>query len=250
MAQLDSSLAIGKMIDQGTEAFGRFYSVYRGIVTDNTDPEQCCVLGITIPSIQGGLSVRAYPKGQHGADATGFKYFMPSIGDVVYVSFELGDLSQPLWEYHGWGYRECPYPLIGSNKAGIVTPNGNYVILDEDEDSLIVHFKGNILLKTESNITIDSDGVTVLHSKGEVLLQSETRTILNGEDHDGLVNVLDLTEKLNQLVQELDQLKQQINLHTHTSANPGSPSSPPINQITQTFSQFKAEDYKDDNCVH
>ncbi len=33
----------------------------------------------------------------------GFKYLAPKVGDIVFVTFEFGDPTKPLWEYHGWG---------------------------------------------------------------------------------------------------------------------------------------------------
>lgn len=253
MAKLDAQTTFSKIIEGGLESFNRFYSIYRGIVTDNTDPDNVGLLKVTLPNIQGGLTVKALPRGQHGADATGFKYFIPSIGDMVFISFEMGDLSQALWEYHGWANKECPFPLKGGNQAGIVTPRGNLIILDdnEGEETLVVDFKGNISIISEANISIESEqGVTTVKATGEVLVQSDTRTILNGESNDGLVNINPLTQKLNQLVQEIEALKVQLNAHVHTATALGSPTTPPVTPLSQTFSQFVATDYKDDKCVH
>ena len=89
------------LTEEGIEGLGRYYSVYRGIVVDNNDTEKhmnrikvCC------PEVMGGIITWAYAKGQHGSINNGFKYLAPKVGDIVFVTFEFGDPTKPLWEYH------------------------------------------------------------------------------------------------------------------------------------------------------
>ena len=51
-------MTIGEMIQRyGVEFTGRFYSVYKGVVTNNQDPDFTGQLTITLPSQSGGNSL-------------------------------------------------------------------------------------------------------------------------------------------------------------------------------------------------
>ena len=84
------------LMERGIESLGRFYSIYRGMVVDNNDPNHMNSLQVAIPEIQGGIIIWALPFGQHGGLKTGFKYLAPEIGDNVYIMFEYGNPSTTL----------------------------------------------------------------------------------------------------------------------------------------------------------
>ena len=215
------------LMERGIESLGRFYSIYRGMVMDNDDPNHMNSLQVAIPEIQGGIIVWALPFGQHGGLKTGFKYLAPEIGDTVYVMFEYGNPSKPLWTYHGFGLEQIPEELDGPNKMGIITPNGNMVILDETS--------GELNIFTEGNITIKSNKVIKFQ---------------NGSN-DGLININELTNKLNQTISELEALRSSFNTHTHSGVQSGGGTSAiPLQQITKAFSKYDKNDYEDKNCIH
>ena len=85
--------------EQGLESLGRYYSVYRAMVVNNTDPDHMNRIKVAIPEVMGGIVLWAYSKGQHGSTGSGFKMMAPKNGDIVYITFEYGDPSKPLWEY-------------------------------------------------------------------------------------------------------------------------------------------------------
>lgn len=215
------------LMERGIESLGRFYSIYRGMVMDNDDPNHMNSLQVAIPEIQGGIIVWALPFGQHGGLKTGFKYLAPEIGDTVYVMFEYGNPSKPLWTYHGFGLEQVPEELDGPNKMGIITPNGNMVILDETS--------GELTIFTEGNITIKSNKVIQFQ---------------NGSN-EGLIKINELTNKLNQTISELEALRSSFNTHTHSGVQSGGGTSAiPLQQITKAFSKYDKNDYEDKNCIH
>ena len=215
------------LMERGIESLGRFYSIYRGMVMDNEDPNHMNSLQVAIPEIQGGIIVWALPFGQHGGLKTGFKYLAPEIGDTVYIMFEYGNPSKPLWTYHGFGLEQIPEELDDPNKMGIITPNGNLVILDETS--------GELNIFTEGNITIKSNKVIQFK---------------NGSN-EGLIKINELTNKLNQTISELEALRSSFNTHTHSGVQSGGGTSAvPIQQITKAFSKYDKNDYEDKNCIH
>lgn len=215
------------LMERGMESLGRFYSIYRGMVMDNNDPNHMNSLQVAIPEIQGGIIVWALPFGQHGGLKTGFKYLAPEIGDTVYIMFEYGNPSKPLWTYHGFGLEQVPEELDDPNKMGIITPNGNMVILDETS--------GELNIFTEGSITIKSNKVIQFQ---------------NGSN-EGLIKINELTNKLNQTISELEALRSSFNTHTHSGVQSGGGTSAiPLQQITKAFSKYDKNDYEDKNCIH
>ena len=230
--------------EDGLEGLGRYYSVYRGIVVDNDDQEKhmnrikvCC------PEVMNGIISWAYPKGQHGSINNGFKFLAPKVGDIVFVTFEFGDPTKPLWEYHGWALNQIPSPLDGPNKMGIITPEGNLITLDDDNGRLTIYINGDIGVAAKGNVSIQA--------QGDVNVGSGDTVILNQGTNQGVVNIKELTEKLNQTVQELESLRALFNSHVHSGVTTGPGSSGPTpTQITKPFSQFVVDDYEDKTCIH
>ena len=223
------------LVEQGIESLGRYYSIYRAIVVKNVDPMATNRLKVAIPGIQGGLTLWALPKGQHGSKGTGFKYLCPRNGDIVFVSFEYGDPSKPLWEYHSWASKEMPKELDSPDVCGFVTPNGISVLFDDRDGSLDLYLPG------EANI----------YSNNIINIGSKEKININSGNKGGVINIEDLTNKLNQLVREVDQLRNLLNTHTHVGVMSGPSTSGPTQiQSTSPISQFNKEDYEDKNFNH
>lgn len=229
--------------EDGLEGLGRYYSVYRGIVTDNVDNQGMNRIKVCVPEVMGGSFCWAFPKGQHGSINSGFKYLAPKIGDIVFITFEFGDPTKPIWEYHGWALKQVPQPLDGPNKMGIVTPEGNLIVVDDDSGELNVHFNGPIMLHSDAEI--------MLNATKDIQVASKDSLILNTGANGGLINIEQLTQKLNQTIQELEQLRNQFNTHIHSGVTTGpGTSGPTLNQVVKPFSQYIVDDYEDKTCIH
>lgn len=232
------------IVNQGIEAFGRYYSRYRAIVVDNEDPLSMNRLKVAIPDVHGGIIDWAMPVNQAGSMDSGFKYITPKIKDIVWISFECGNPSKPLWEYCGWGLEECPEELAKPNAIGIVTPSGNRVLLDDDSGQLTIYVKGDVMVVNEEG------DIQLTSKKGSIFLDAAEGIMGHEGENGGLINIDQLTEKLNNLQSELEKLRTLFNQHTHTSSSPGSPTSPNLNQATSPFSKFKNDDYEDKTFLH
>ena len=220
--------------EQGVEGLGRYYSSYRAYVTKNVDPQGQGRIKVCVPEVN-GVILWAISKGQHGGFNNGFKYLTPAIGDTVWVEFEGGDLSKPIWSYYGWAQGEIPLELDDPNTLGFRTPNGNIVILDEDDNHLDIYVKGSVSI----------------HSEDVVDISSSQLVRVNSGNNDGVINIGDLTEKLNNLVKEIEQFKDAFNSHTHIGVTSGSGiSGIPNIPHNNTFSSFNESDYEDTKFTH
>lgn len=228
--------------EQGLETTGRFYSIYTGIVDDNDDPLQMHRLKVSIPSVMGGITQWALACGWPGSYNSGIKLLTPKVGDLVYVIFEFGNPDKPLWVYNGWGEDELPQELASPDVMGIVTPNGNIITLND--------LTGDVSLKVNGSVYHSITKDYIVQSGDSVCISGKNGTAINKGENGGVININPLTEKLNKLQQELEQLRTLFNNHTHTSSSPGSPSSPNLLKATSPFSKFNREDYEDKNFIH
>ena len=73
--------------EQGLESLGRYYSVYRAMVVNNTDPDHMNRIKVAIPEVMGGIVLWAYSKGQHGSTGSGFKMMAPKNSDLLFLHF-------------------------------------------------------------------------------------------------------------------------------------------------------------------
>jgi len=218
----------------GLEGIGRYYSIYKGIVTKNDDPACKNRLKVCVPQVK-GIILWAEPKGQHGAYKSGFKFLTPKVGDFVWVEFEGGDLSKPVWSYHGWANGEIPLALNNPDIMGLVTPKGNIITLDESDGHLDIFINGDI----------------VSFSHGPIKVCSGELVEINGGNNGGVINISELTQKLNQLVSEIEALKATFNTHTHSGVTiGGGTSAVPVTPHSSNFSTFSESDYEDQSFTH
>lgn len=138
---------------------------------------------------------------------------------------------------------QIPQPLDGPNKMGIVTPEGNLIVIDDDNGELNLHFNGPVNVRSEKEIVINADG--------DINISSGDSVILNTGENGGVINIFQLTEKLNQTIKELEQLRSMFNSHVHSGVTTGPGSSgPTVTQVIKPFSQFVVDDYEDKTCIH
>lgn len=152
----------------GLEKLGRYYSRYRALVLESTpDDEGTGNILVHIPRVQGGMRIVARAKAFAGGSGYGCKNFTPQPGEIVWVEFENGNPTQPVWEYHTWANGECPEELKDPHTCGLVTPNGNKVVITESEDNDTLEVVIN-----DTSIKMSGDKITI-----------------NGGDNKGLVNI-------------------------------------------------------------
>lgn len=188
---------------EGLESLGRFYGIYRGFVSEDVDPEQRGRIGVTVPGVC-PRTVWANPRNQDGALGSGFKWLNPKKGQVVWVEYMYGDPLNPVWSYHGWALRECPEELSDNSSFGFVTPLGNKLIIQEDSAKLHLQIIDPDSLEECISITSEK-GITEVSSSKEIKVTSD-KIILNAQD-EGLPLSSKLIEKINELQQEINQLK-------------------------------------------
>lgn len=152
----------------------RYFGKYRGRVTDNADPSNLGRLRASVPSVFGDLdSPWALPSVPYAGDNLGF-YMIPPVGAGVWIEFEAGSLSSPIWSGCYWTSGQLPNSATPDIK--IIKTDAHTVTLDDTSGSE----KVEILHKDGTVIVLDSNGVQVTHSGGAtIVIDASSITIDN-----------------------------------------------------------------------
>lgn len=149
----------------------RYYGKYRGTVTD-IDASTLRIKA-KVPSVlkdqKTGWCMPCVP---YAGDNVGFA-FLPEQGSGVWIEFEGGDLSYPIWTGCYWRQGEIPSDATPTVKA-IVTKAGQKILLDDDNGTI------TITDANENNITLDSSGITVERGGSKIEIGDSEVNVNNG----------------------------------------------------------------------
>jgi hypothetical protein len=148
-----------------TRRFGK----YRGRVTDIADPEGLGRVRAMVPDIFGvdqtsGWAMPAAPFAgpQHGL------FLLPEIDDGVWIEFEGGDTSLPIWSGCWWARDQRPDPQ-GDTLRLLATRGGHQILIDEAADEIkLVHPGGAEISLGSSEISLKMGACEINISATEV----------------------------------------------------------------------------------
>ena len=210
----------------------RIYGKFRGVVLNNLDPEGRGRLMATVAEVLGEIPTGwATPCAPYAGPGAGF-FSVPPVGAGVWIEFEAGDVSRPIWVGCYWGVAEPPMSPPAS-KPGTITTKiwrsdfGLSVVLDDLKQSITVSDSLGV-----NQIVIDVlTGTVTVRGLAQIVLDS--LTIREGSAFAPHPAVLG-----DQLVAYLTQLVTIFNTHVHpgelaggflpvTPAPPVAPMTPP-----------------------
>jgi uncharacterized protein involved in type VI secretion and phage assembly len=94
----------------------RYFGKYRGVVTDNNDPTTRGRIKVKVPAALGDLESWAMPCLPYTGDRMG-SWAIPENGSGVWVEFEAGDPSYPIWNGGFWADNENPQDEQGADAS-------------------------------------------------------------------------------------------------------------------------------------
>jgi uncharacterized protein involved in type VI secretion and phage assembly len=149
----------------------RFYGKYRGIVSD-VDASTCRIKA-KVPAVLGDTdSGWCMPCVPYAGPQVGIA-FLPEVGSGVWVEFEGGDVSYPVWVGCYWREGEVPSDVDAAVKV-IVTKAPNELKFDDDQGSLtITDPNGN-------TVTLDSSGITLTRGSETVAISDSSVSVNDG----------------------------------------------------------------------
>ena len=177
----------------------RYLGKYRGELVDNNDPTQRGRLKVRVPSVLGELDMWAMPCAPYAGEGVGL-YSLPESGTGVWVEFEGGDLSYPIWTGFFWADGQLPQDETGEQANHDLkiwrTQEGLLLAFSDQEQTIALSdSNGNNFLK----ITVQH-GQVKLQAAVKVIIEAPQIELVEGASHP-LVFGDDLIQYLNQLVQ-------------------------------------------------
>jgi uncharacterized protein involved in type VI secretion and phage assembly len=155
-------VALAEYLDR--HCFGK----YRGIVDSLGSGAELGLIKALVPEVLGEeVSQWARPAVPFAGAKHGF-VALPEVGDGVWIEFEAGNITQPIWSGFWWGDDEIPDP--GAEKTRVfATSNGHKLVLDEDANEVrIEHGGGPSIVLTDSDITIAVGSKKIVISSSSV----------------------------------------------------------------------------------
>lgn len=167
----------------------RYYGKYRGLVVDVNDPEQLGRITAQVPEIlHEEVSPWALPAVPFAGPGHGL-VLLPEVGDGVWIEFEAGDPSRPIWTGGWWGPGELPAPGDTQTRALVTTAGHKFVLDDKQKEIHLLHAGGAELKMTDSDITLTigqaefkltSDQISLKVSTTEITLTLTELTLKGG----------------------------------------------------------------------
>ena len=148
-----------------------YYGIYRGTVESVEEGDNLGIISVKIPDVFGPdhtLS-RVRPCSPFAGDKHGF-VAIPEPGDGVWIQFEAGKTSLPVWIGFWWASGEIPEPK-GKLVRSFITTKGHKFVLDDDADEVtLLHSGGAEMKMTGSDVTITIGNASIEMSSSEIKL--------------------------------------------------------------------------------
>ena len=203
----------------------KVYGTYRGVVTNNRDPENRGRLQLRVPEVFGeSVAEWALPCAPYGGGLKGF-YAVPTPGDEVWVAFEAGEPRQPIWLGGLWRTGEVPPDRSGQ----VATPG---VKIHRSNRGLMLS------LDDERTIALsDANGdniVTIEVQRGQVTIKARAKVVIDAPQIELVAGAGHPTVFGDELIHFLGQAVSVFNTHMHPGETAGqvsvtpAPPTPPI----------------------
>lgn len=159
------------LIDVLDRLRNRFFGKYRGVVTDvdaSTLRIKASVPAVLADQPTGWCRACVPFAGKNMGIA-----FLPEVGAGVWIEFEGGDVSYPIWAGCFWHDGEQPSQATATVKV-ILTRSGLSIELDDDAGTITISDQN------DNTVTLGSDGVTLKHGGNSISIGDSEVNVNDG----------------------------------------------------------------------
>lgn len=154
------------------------FGKYRGIVESVEDGDDLGIIAVKVPDVFGSDHVVEHvrPCSPFAGSKHGF-VAIPEEGDGVWVEFEAGRTSLPIWTGFWWASGEMPEPK-GKLIRSFITSKGHKLLLDDDANEVkLLHADGAELTMSDKDVILKIGDSSVKLTSNEIILQVGTSSM-------------------------------------------------------------------------
>jgi uncharacterized protein involved in type VI secretion and phage assembly len=199
----------------------RHYGKYRGTVTDVQDPRNQGRLRAKVPEILGDVATGwAMPCVPYAGDQVG-SFAVPPVGAGVWIEFEAGEVSRPIWTGCWWPSNKLP-----TDEGGTAATTDVKILRSEKGLLLALHDDSEVIALSDSN---GSNILKLEIQSGNVTLKANTKVVVDAPQIELVANASHSAVFGDSLTTYLNQLVSTFNAHMH----PGEVAGPyPVTPMT------------------
>jgi uncharacterized protein involved in type VI secretion and phage assembly len=149
----------------------RFFGKYRGTVTE-VDTSTLRVKA-KVPAVLAGQTTGWCQLCVPFAGSDLGIAFLPEVGSGVWIEFEAGDVSYPIWTGCYWRDGELPSDAAPAVKV-IVTKSGHKILLDDDGGTITISDQN------QNSVTLGSDGITLQRGANKIVIDDTEVNVNEG----------------------------------------------------------------------
>ena len=149
-----------------------YFGKYRGTVDSVEEGDDLGIISVKLPDVFGPDFVldRVRPCSPFAGSKHGF-VAIPEPGDGVWVEFEAGRTSLPIWTGFWWADGELPDPK-GKLVRSFITTKGHKLLLDDDANEVtLLHAGGAELKMTDDDVTIKLGDASIRLTSSDITLR-------------------------------------------------------------------------------
>jgi predicted acyltransferase (DUF342 family) len=156
---------------------GPYWGKYRGVVLDNVDPLLLGRILPEVPQIEGSLLNWAMPCVPYAGPLVGF-YAIPPIGANVWIEFEGGNPSYPIWSGCFWLEEEFPFaaaldPADPALVKMLKTETITLTLNDTPEEGGVILEVIDPTLDVPCTIALTAAGLAINYGVNDILINPE-----------------------------------------------------------------------------
>lgn len=154
---------------------GAFYGKFRGVVSDNADPNNLGRIRAKVPDVYGEEeSGWAMPSVPYAGKSVGL-FLIPPTNALVWIEFEHGDPDYPIWSGCFWADNEVPVSPASADKKVLKTGAGT-ITLDDTEGSTSITIETTNSLK----LKMDQQGIEISNGSQKIMISSSSVSVDDG----------------------------------------------------------------------
>lgn len=156
------------LLDLADLVRNRFYGKYRGTVKE-VDSSTLRIRAL-VPAVLGGTPTDwCLPCVPYAGDQVGM-FFIPDAGASVWIEFEGGDVSLPIWSGCFWRQGQLP-PDAAPAVRGVVTGAPHKLLFDDDGTTVSLEDSN------ENSVALDAGGITQQRGSQKVVVSDSSVSI-------------------------------------------------------------------------